>query len=311
MKAFTMFNAPLSAAYFLDPAWEGTKTGDLVEHIQDMMEQMNKGVSNPRAYLEQIITTSLEDFEQEAHFQHLRHGLLKPAMLVLTQNRINMFSGRPIPSSSQVVFTRYLTMLNGEYIVKENGKWVFKIDQFYKDYYHNIDLWGWAVTVGSLVSGNYAWATPEQNNRIRLGAAKLIYYLFSHTGFLLDTTLMTDMVHEMMAPGSPKFVYPTVKQEVDKKPKSLLESKTRPRRASSSKVSLFTPSGSVPKGMLKGLTKKGQLTVAHREYINTLGRRVGVKGSKTKKLSPISEGQEPRVLRRSTRTRTTTKRYMS
>lgn len=213
MKALTMYNAPLSATYFLKAAWDTDTTGRLQPEVQQAITQLNTSPTTSY-YLTNLVNNSLARLEQNGHFSTLRHHILKPAMEVLYNNGIPVL-GSTKPTSSQVVFIRYLNMLNREYITKNGNQWEFDRSKFYKNYYHNIDLWGWAMALSDLLRAKLGWASPDEMNRIKLGISKLILYLFENGGEPLDPKKMTGFVHESMEPGTlympgaPEFVKPS------------------------------------------------------------------------------------------------------
>lgn len=294
-----MFNQPLAATYFYAMAWEGDTSGD----VQDELEQ-GLAQNNPS----KAIIKSLERLEYEAHFQFLRSGFLKPAMQVLKDAGVTEFG--TIPPSSQVVFIEYMKRLNTEYIDIAGNKEIDH-DKVYRDIYSNMDKWGWAMTLGALLGTKISWMDAASYKQLQVGIAKLVYYLFTDGAIQLDADVMT------------KFVDEAVTKPVGYVPKRMASaassgvgSAVKPRPVGSLKAEKFTPTGKLPAGMMKGLTKTKRLTKSHQAYIKSLGSTAKDRRKKQTErsaLSPIVEGVEivSPVSRRTRRSSSSKKRKSS
>lgn len=288
MTSYFMFNAPLSLPYFYQPGWQGDEAG-AVQPFFKMTKDKNKPINDEQNLLKRLLT-----FENEGHFQYLR-SILKQAMSILKNNNVPS-----VPNSSQTVFRDYLMKQNNAYV---NSEMTINHDKLYKNTYLNIDKWGWAMTFAPIMSRlkSQNWMNKQQKDNIELAVAQLIYYLFTGGAIILDADKMVDIVNSAMPDISSKSVI-KVKRRKLKTPKEV-SSKPKIRPVGTRKASQFTPTGKLPTGMMKGLTKTKKLTKAHESYIKSLGKTSSKNKASTKKnkkiipveikrLSPIIEAPE-------------------
>lgn len=267
MRSYVMYNQPLAATYFYSIAWDGDTSGELKEELEEGLDKNDLNLA---------ITKSLAALEDEGHFGYLRHNLLKPAMAILKDAGVTEFG--PIQPSSQVVFIKYLERLNAEYISMAGSKTIDH-DKIYRDFYSNVDKWGWAITFGSLLGKPIPWMSSSDYKQMQVGVAKLIYYLFTDGAIRLDPARMTKFIDEAVSRPvgyvSTSAVASAIASSTESR-QAAVGSALKPRPVGSRKAEKFTPSGKLPTGMLKSLTKANRLSKKHEAYIRSLGSNVSV-----------------------------------
>ena len=185
MYAFEMFNSPPAASMIYHTAvppseddhgrkWSGEETG----RVRDTWEAyMKSGSSNDR---KRVIDTYL----RSAHGRFLVNDILGPAAAVYATTADNLLS-------------QYVSIIRKAYSDRNGG---FDHDDFYRDFYHNADQWGWATAFSPLTKGQPG-LSGEAASSARFGAAGLIVYIMTKGAVRISTKELSDLAMTMTSPA--------------------------------------------------------------------------------------------------------------
>ena len=288
MRAYVMFNAPISAPLFYETAYDGDETGQYSPYLSGLL---SKQLSKAKA-----VYNFIEANRSNGHFTHLWVNMVKSAIDVLKQNNVPGYDS--LPTSSTQVLTNYLTKLIDAYVTNNR----FENNAFYRDFYNNIDLWGWATCYMNGLTRAPSNLTAEQKKVFYIACARLIIYLFTEGAVRLDANKMMRIMSDAantISPGESQSA--TTTKTTTKK---TLGSSQRPRPVSAKMLrEPPTPSTTLPKAMRQSaFTKKGTMTKAYEGYVRSLGkpgrRLTSIKSVKNKKSSKTSKNVKPASVKR-------------
>jgi hypothetical protein len=288
MRAYMMFNAPISAPFFYKTAFNGERSGEYSVYLSELL---NKKVTRQRA-----IAKFMNINKSDGHFGHLWLNMVKASIDVLKQSNVPGYES--LSSSSSELLSRYFEKLIDAYV--SNGK--FDNDAFYRDFYNNIDLWGWASCyINGLTSAPSSLAA-EQKKTFHIACARLIIYLFTEGAVRLDANEMIKIMSDSANAISPTMSQTVTATKTISKP--TLGSSQKPRPVSAKLLrEPPTPSTSLPQAIRKSaFTKKGTMTKAYEGYVRSLGkpgsRLTSIKSTKTMKSSKTTKPTKPTSVKR-------------
>lgn len=291
MRAVMMFNAPISAPFFYKTAYDGDLTGVYTDELEEFLA--NK--ISKQVYVKRFVEMNVD----VGHFEFLSFKMVKASLDVLQAN--NVLGYENLPSHTFKVIEGYFFKLIDTYVLKNK----FDNDAFYRDFYNNIDLWGWATCYLNGIVNAPTYLTAEEKKILNIGCAKLIMYLFTDGAVRLNPKEMMKIMRETADALGTEEIQESPSRQV--KTMAPLGSSQRPWPVSAKmQKEPPTPSQSLPKALRSSaFTKKGKMTKSYKDYLQTLGKSnksltsiktwsskkttTSVKPTSVKRLSPIKE----------------------
>lgn len=250
MRAYVMFNAPISAPFFYKTAWDGDVTGKYTSTFSRLL--------NNRINTEQAIDKFISDNRSNGHFEHLWINMVKASIDILKKYNVPGYEN--LSKSSTEVLSRYLEKLIDTYV--SDGE--FDNDGFYRDFYNNVDLWGWASCYVNGIEHAPLSLSAEQEKSFHIACARLTIYLFTDGAIRLDPKVMTNIMSEAASAffEKPRTAKPAFGSSGKPKPVSVKMRREPP-----------SPSTSLPKALRQSaLTEQGKMTMAYEHYMRSLGK---------------------------------------
>jgi len=285
MRAFVMFNSPISAPLFYETARDGDNSGIYTNDLEQLLAN--------KISKQTFFNNFFETQKSSEHFTHLWINMVKASIKVLKFNNVPGYD--KLPESSTIVIENYLNKQVDAYI--SNNK--LDNDAFYNNYYNNIDLWGWATCFlnGCRYAPNYLKA--EDKKVFNIGCAKLILYLFTDGAIRIDPKEMIRIMRETADSLNLEDVQ-ELPSSAKKSTLAPLGSSQRPRPVSAKILKEPpTPSQSLPKALRSSaFTKQGKLTKSYKDYLQSLGKTKGLTTIKTRKSSNKTKSVKPASVKR-------------
>ena len=182
MTANPLFNNPLVGAAFFIPAEPDDQVGIAKRQLQ------LEGRSD-----EAKIQSLLEDLQGEPHFALLESQILPIALDYLQQ--VGYKPQGSLHETPDSLLEEYLQRnLNAYSPIGSH------YDEFVKNFQANIDLWGWAMSIGMLVTEDDVPSFFTTNKEVRNyygGISKMIYYLFTEGAVKIDPNRLVEYLDEI------------------------------------------------------------------------------------------------------------------
>lgn len=129
------------------------------------------------------------ELDKNPHFQHIWRHIIKDAVTILNKGS----STDIIENYVKNIYEYYSKDPEPPYKVK-----TFKRDEFIKDFYHNIDLYGWAISFTIFLEFNSLKnITITLFDKIKTQISKLVLYLFTNGTKEIDINAMTNIIEEI------------------------------------------------------------------------------------------------------------------
>jgi serine/threonine protein kinase len=182
MTANPLFNNPLVGAAFFSPAEPDEQVGIVKRQLQ------LEGRSD-----EAKIQSLLEDLQSEPHFALLESQILPIALDYLQQ--LGYKQQGTLHETPDSLLEEYLQRNLNAYSPIESH-----YDEFVKNFQSNVDLWGWAMSIGMLVTEDDIPSFFTTNKEVRNyygGLSKMIYYLFTEGAVKIDPNRLVEYLNEI------------------------------------------------------------------------------------------------------------------
>ena len=182
MTANPLFNNPLVGAAFFIPAEPDDQVGIAKRQLQ------LQGRSE-----EAKIQSLLEDLQGEPHFALLESQILPIALDYLQQ--VGYKQQGSLHETPDSLLEEYLQRNLNAYSPIESH-----YDEFVKNFQSNVDLWGWAMSIGMLVTEDDVPSFFTTNREVRNyygGISKMIYYLFTEGAVKIDPNRLVEYLDEI------------------------------------------------------------------------------------------------------------------
>ena len=182
MTANPLFNNPLVGAAFFIPAEPDDQVGIAKRQLQV------EGRSD-----EAKIQSLLEDLQGEPHFALLESQILPIALDYLQQ--VGYKQQGSLHETPDSLLEEYLQRNLNAYSPIESH-----YDEFVKNFQSNVDLWGWAMSIGMLVTEDDVPSFFTTNKEVRNyygGISKMIYYLFTEGAVKIDPNRLVEYLDEI------------------------------------------------------------------------------------------------------------------
>lgn len=182
MTANPLFNNPLVGAAFFIPAEPDDQVGIAKRQLQ------LEGRSD-----EAKIQSLLEDLQGEPHFALLESQILPIALDYLQQ--VGYKPQGSLHETPDSLLEEYLQRNLNAYSPIESH-----YDEFVKNFQSNVDLWGWAMSIGMLVTEDDVPSFFTTNKEVRNyygGLSKMIYYLFTEGAVKIDPNRLVEYLDEI------------------------------------------------------------------------------------------------------------------
>ena len=182
MTANPLFNNPLVGAAFFIPAEPDDQVGIAKRQLQV------EGRSE-----EAKIQSLLEDLQGEPHFALLESQILPIALDYLQQ--VGYKQQGSLHETPDSLLEEYLQRNLNAYSPIESH-----YDEFVKNFQSNVDLWGWAMSIGMLVTEDDVPSFFTTNREVRNyygGISKMIYYLFTEGAVKIDPNRLVEYLDEI------------------------------------------------------------------------------------------------------------------
>ena len=182
ITANPLFNNPLVGAAFFIPAEPDDQVGIAKRQLQ------LEGRSD-----EAKIQSLLEDLQGEPHFALLESQILPIALDYLQQ--VGYKQQGSLHETPDSLLEEYLQRNLNAYSPIESH-----YDEFVKNFQSNVDLWGWAMSIGMLVTEDDVPSFFTTNKEVRNyygGLSKMIYYLFTEGAVKIDPNRLVEYLDEI------------------------------------------------------------------------------------------------------------------
>lgn len=182
MTANPLFNNPLVGAAFFNPTEPDEQVGIVKRQLQ------LEGRSD-----EAKIQSLLEDLQGEPHFALLESQILPIALDYLQQ--VGYKQQGSLHETPDSLLEEYLQRNLNAYSPIESH-----YDEFVKNFQSNVDLWGWAMSIGMLVTEDDVPSFFTTNKEVRNyygGISKMIYYLFTEGAVKIDPNRLVEYLDEI------------------------------------------------------------------------------------------------------------------
>lgn len=210
MHGMVMYNSPLSVPFLIRQRRHSSpkadyKVNDVYKYyLQGAFDGKTKLIyNNLHNYLKnsQGETDAYGNPVLPAHLTHFITRTLKPAVTFLNQH------GALNTNSTTTVLNEYVKQLYARYTVggssssstsTSSSTRQFDIDKFTKDYYHNVDLYGWAISFTHILSSSKMNNISTYNVKRIIGiVANLIVYLVTDGAIRIDPRELVNITSDI------------------------------------------------------------------------------------------------------------------